>query len=188
MATVAAVAHVRKANRGPSAAAENRAALVTAARELFATAGFGAPLSAVARRAGVGQGSLYRHFPDRASLALAVFDGNVTELESLAAERTTTLDDLFARIIEQTVASVAFLDLVTSADERMAAVRTRVARLLAGKLDQARREGTVRPDVTADDLLLVIAMLAGVLSSASAEARPAAAERSWALLRRSIRP
>ncbi|MFG1943871.1 TetR family transcriptional regulator [Nonomuraea sp. NPDC048826] len=181
------MAHVRKANRGPSAAAANRAALVTAARELFSTAGFDAPLSAVARRAGVGQGSLYRHFPDRASLAMAVFEGNVSELEALAAERETTLDDLFERIIEQTVACAAFLDMVTSADPRMAAVGVRVTRLLAGRLEQARRDGTVRADVTPDDLLLVVGMLAGVLIRAPAESRPAVARHSWALLRRSIR-
>ncbi|MGI5270217.1 TetR family transcriptional regulator [Nonomuraea sp. CA-218870] len=180
------MAYVRKANRGPSAAAANRAALVTAARELFATTGFDAPLSAVARRAGVGQGSLYRHFPDRASLALAVFEGNVAELESLAAEPATTLDDLFARIIEQTVASVAFLDVVTSADERMAAVRHRVTELLAAKLDQARRDGAVRADVTTGDLLLVVGMLAGVLKRTPAADLSAVAARAWTLLRRSI--
>lgn len=188
MVTVAAVAHVRKANRGPRAAAENRAALVAAARELFSTAGFHIPLSAIARRAGVGQGSLYRHFPDRASLAVAVFEDNVAELETLAADEATTLDDLFDRIIEQTLASAAFLDLVTSSEERMAAVGERVTRLLAGRLERARAEGQVRADVTPDDLLLVIAMLAGVLSRAPAGARAETAARAWTLLRRAIRP
>ncbi|MFB9629003.1 TetR/AcrR family transcriptional regulator [Nonomuraea helvata] len=54
-------------NRGPGAAVRNRAALIAAAREVFAAAGYDAPLSMVARVAGVGQGSLYRHFPDRVS-------------------------------------------------------------------------------------------------------------------------
>ena len=58
-----------KANRGPSAGPENRRALIAAARAVFAESGYSAPLSAVARRAGVGQGSLYRHFPDRVALA-----------------------------------------------------------------------------------------------------------------------
>ena len=43
----------------------------------------------VAKKAGVGQGSLYRHFPDRVSLALAVFEDNVAELEVMAAEMGT---------------------------------------------------------------------------------------------------
>jgi AcrR family transcriptional regulator len=69
--------NAQRVNRGPSAAAENRAALIAAARAVFATAGYDAPLSAVARRAGVGQGSLYRHFPNRMSLAVAVFEDNM---------------------------------------------------------------------------------------------------------------
>ena len=47
-----------KANLGPSAGPANRAALIAAAREVFAEGGLMAPLNQVARRAGVGQGSL----------------------------------------------------------------------------------------------------------------------------------
>ncbi|HAN25892.1 MAG TPA: TetR/AcrR family transcriptional regulator, partial [Microbacterium ginsengisoli] len=59
-------------NRGRAAGPANRAALLAAAREVFGEQGLSAPLSAVARRAGVGQGSLYRHFPTRTALAAAV--------------------------------------------------------------------------------------------------------------------
>ena len=67
----------RKPNLGPSAGPGNRRALIVAAREIFAEDGLAAPFSAVAKRAGVGQGSLYRHFPDRLALAVAVFDENI---------------------------------------------------------------------------------------------------------------
>src|SRR5690606_39484170 len=63
-----------KPNRGPAAAAENRAALLAAARRLFAERGYHAPLSAIAREAGVGQGSLYRHFPQRELIAAAILE------------------------------------------------------------------------------------------------------------------
>src|SRR6188472_1508327 len=79
------VPRTAKPNRGPSAGPGNRRALIAAAREVFATEGLQAPFSAVAKKAGVGQGSLYRHFPDRLSLAVAVFDENLDELE-LAVE------------------------------------------------------------------------------------------------------
>jgi ABC-type glycerol-3-phosphate transport system substrate-binding protein len=59
-------------NRGPAAGPGNRAALIAAAREVYGEDGLNAPFSAVAKRAGVGQGSLYRHFADRTSLAVAV--------------------------------------------------------------------------------------------------------------------
>ncbi|HQV92079.1 MAG TPA: helix-turn-helix domain-containing protein, partial [Phycicoccus sp.] len=73
-------------NRGPAAGPANRAALIAAARQLMAEQGVQVPLSRIAQEAGVGQGVLYRHFPTRLSLALAVFEDNFTELEGLAAQ------------------------------------------------------------------------------------------------------
>ncbi|MEV4248922.1 helix-turn-helix domain-containing protein [Streptosporangium canum] len=179
---------VRRTNRGPSAAVANRAALITAAREVFATAGYDAPLSTVARAAGVGQGSLYRHFPDRISLALAVFENGVADLEALAAEPGATLDDVLALITEQAVASTAFIDMVSvpPADARIIAIRDRVAVLLAGLLSEAQRTGRVRRDLTTEDLVLAVGMLAGVLAKRSAPARRVAAARVWALLRKGM--
>ncbi|MEV1179136.1 helix-turn-helix domain-containing protein [Nonomuraea sp. NPDC049784] len=182
----------RRPNRGPSAAAENRAALIAAAREVFASAGYNAPLSMVARAAGVGQGSLYRHFPDRTSLAMAVFEDGVTQLEALAAEPGTTLDDVLALITEQTIASTAFIDMVTmppiDPDPRILEVRNRVADLLTGMLPDARRAGAVRDDVTADDLVLVVGMLAGALAKTPAPHRREVAGRVWTLLRKGMEP
>lgn len=179
---------VRRPNRGPGAAAENRAALIAAARDVFASAGYDAPLTMVTRAAGVGQGSLYRHFPDRVSLALAVFEEGVAELEALAAEPGATLDDVLALITEQTIRSTAFIDMVgaSTADPRLLAVRDRVARVLAGPLAEAQAAGRVRAGLTADDLLLVVAMLAGVLAKRPAPARRVAAARTWDLLRHGL--
>ncbi|GAA3814453.1 TetR/AcrR family transcriptional regulator [Sphaerisporangium flaviroseum] len=182
----------RRLNRGPSAALENRAALVAAAREVFATAGYDAPLSMVSRAAGVGQGSLYRHFPDRISLAMAVFEDGVTELEALAARPGTTLTEVLALMTEQTIASTAFVDMVTTLpidpDHRILGVRDRVVNLLASMLPDARRAGAVRADVTADDLVLLISMLAAALARTPPPDRRRAAERVWDLLRRGIEP
>ena len=75
-------AHHRRINRGPAAAAENRRAVLAAARELFAERGYEVPMQAIAKRAGVGQGVLYRHFPKRLDLALAVFEENFVRLET----------------------------------------------------------------------------------------------------------
>jgi AcrR family transcriptional regulator len=140
------MATARRANRGPSAAAENRRALVAAAVEVFGEQGIDAPLSAVAKRAGVGQGSLYRHFPDRMSLALAAFEDNVAELEELAARDGTVLDDLLTLVTEQTIASVAFVEMVTAAgdDGRLEAVTARVSAALDGAVKDSRRRGDLR--------------------------------------------
>lgn len=175
----------RRPNRGPSAAAENRAALIAAAREVFADAGYDAPLSLVARRAGVGQGSLYRHFPDRVSLALAVFEDSVNDLEALAAEPGTTLTDLLTLITEQTIASTAFIDMVSMApiDPRIRDVHARVETLLGAPLSRAQRAGGIRSDLTSGDLLLAVGMLAGILARTPAPARRRTAERAWGLIR-----
>jgi len=70
-------------------ARRNYEALLTAARELFLDQGPDAPLDEVAKRAGVGAGTLYRHFPTRNDLVAAVY---VTDIEALcdAAEKLAT--------------------------------------------------------------------------------------------------
>ncbi|MGH3209006.1 MAG: helix-turn-helix domain-containing protein [Trebonia sp.] len=178
----------RRENRGPGAAAENRAALVAAAREVLADGGFDAPLSAVARRAGVGQGSLYRHFPDRLSLALAAFAENIAELEAAAGRADSTLDDLLALLTEQAISATAFLDLLSghAEDHRVAVMSERVTTVLAVKLPAAQRSGRYGDDVEPADLLMAIGMVSGLVARSPAADRRATAERAWALLRRGI--
>jgi AcrR family transcriptional regulator len=178
----------RRTNRGPSAAAENRAALIAAARQVFATDGFEAPLASVTRAARVGQGSLYRHFPDRISLALAVFEDGIRDLEALSERPGTTLDDMLALITEQTITSTAFVEMVNAdtADARVLQIRDRVAGLLDTHLSAARAAGQVRPEITANDLMLAIGMLAGVLGKTPPPDRPRTAKAAWRLLRTGI--
>jgi len=186
----AAVVGQRRENRGPGAAAENRAALVAAAREVFAAGGFDAPLSAVARRAEVGQGSLYRHFPDRLSLALAAFDGDISELEAVAALPDSTLDDCLTLLTKQVIAATAFIDMLTghAEDRRVAAMSQRLTAVLASKLPEAQRAGRYCPDIQVADLLIAIGMVSGLIAKTPAADRRATAGRAWALLRRALAP
>ena len=173
-----------RANRGPSAAAENRAALIGAARRIFATRGLDAPLSAVAREAGVGQGSLYRHFPTRYSLALAVFEENVDALEKLAAVDGSTLDDLLSAITAQAIVSTAFFEMmeIEKADDAGRELIDRIDRVLSSKLPAARSGGLAPEWVTTGDVLLGVAMLAGALAKTAQRERRDVADRVWALL------
>ena len=98
----------------PPPGRSNRRALIAAAREVYATTGSSAPFSAVAKRAGVGQGSLYRHFPDRTALAVAVFEENLVDLEEFTAPADRTIDDLLDRVVAQAMVSTAFIDLITA--------------------------------------------------------------------------
>lgn len=178
----------RKENRGRNAAAANRRALIAAALEVFADGGFEAPLSAVAKRAGVGQGSLYRHFPDRIGLAVAVFEDNVVQLEAMADDPTSTLDDMLTLITDKTIESVAFVEMVTSAidDPRMTAVVARVRAALAVPLRDARRSGKVRASVGTDELMLAVSMVAALVAKVSVDTRRETAARAWKLLRRAL--
>lgn len=172
-------------NRGPAAAAANRAALLRAGREVFAEGGIDAPLSEVARRAGVGQGSLYRHFPDRVALAVAVFEENVAQLEALAALPGTSAHDLLALLTRQIVESTAFIELVRSDDDiRVRGLADRTAAALGARTAPDLLRGLVRPG----DLRLAIEMVAGAVAGARAGERETAAERAWALLGVELRP
>jgi AcrR family transcriptional regulator len=180
----------RKPNLGPSAGPGNRRALIAAAREIFAEDGLAAPFSAVAKRAGVGQGSLYRHFPDRLALALAVFDENIDELEAAVVGSDAPLDALLDRIIAQALVSTGLIDLITAHphDPRVERLGRRVQELTRRALEQERTAGRIGEHVEADDVLLAISMLAGVLGRTDAADRPATARRAWALFHAAFAP
>jgi AcrR family transcriptional regulator len=180
----------RKPNRGPSAGPGNRRALIAAAREVFAADGLQAPLSAVAKRAGVGQGSLYRHFPDRLSLAVAVFDENIDDLEATVAPPDATLDDLLDAIIGQVVVSTALIDLIwrNRHDERVTHLNERLARIAGTVLAREQAAGRIGAHVEVADVLLAITMLADAISRADAAERADVARRAWSLLHAAFLP
>ena len=184
------VPRTAKPNRGPAAGPANRRALIAAAREVFATDGLQAPFSAVAKRAGVGQGSLYRHFPDRLSLAVAVFDENIDELEASVEPPEATLDDLLDAIIEQAVVSTALIDLIWTNrhDEHVVHLSARLARVAETVLAREHAAGRIGDHVQTEDVLLAITMLADVLARTDVEERRAVARRAWAILHAAFAP
>ena len=177
-------------NRGPAAAAENRRALIVAAREVYAEGGLGAPFSAVAKRAGVGQGSLYRHFPDRTALAVAVFEDNVRELEEYTADPGRTIDDLLDRVVEQAVVSTAFIQLITAdrADARVAPLGQRYFQLVALLVARDRAAHRVGEHIETEDVTMATGMLATELARAEVARRPAVAARARALFHAAFAP
>lgn len=184
------MATIPKANRGPSAGPENRRALIQAAREVFATTGFASPLTAVARRAGVGQGSLYRHFPDRTALAIAVFDEKIAALETFVDRPESTLDDLLNRVIEQTLVSTAFIDMITADvhDPRVLHLSERFIGVVGRLLTREQEARRIGGHVSADDVVLAVSMLAGILARSDADDRPEVARRAWSLFHAAFTP
>lgn len=171
-----------RANRGPSAGPENRAALIAAARKVFDERGLNAPLSAVAKAAGVGQGSLYRHFPDRVSLAIAVFNENMDALEELAAKPEATLWSAAQAVTQYAEGTAAIFPVLTlhSEEPRVQQLERRLRAVFESLWE--RGEGFVGPRTSVDELILAIAMIAGLAAQTPSETRHQVTQTAWAML------
>lgn len=94
-------------------------------------------------------------------------------------------------VVDQLIASIAFIAMLnpaTAADPRLSGPNERVQALLAGKLERARAAGEIRGDVTTQDLVLALGMLAGLLRGMEAASRPEVGRRAWQLLREGLDP
>ncbi len=149
-------------------AARNREAILDAARELMALSP-DFPLYEVARRAGVGQATLYRHFPDRATLAATLAGELHDEIAATVAEHGGR-PDAFERLLDAIVVCAArshgLTDVVRESPEawrQMERMRDELIDLVEGPLDDAKATGRVRDDVRAEDVFLLLAMTDGAL-------------------------
>ena len=151
-------------------ARRNRTRLLAAAEALFAAEGVEVPIDNIARRAGVGVGTLYRHFPTKEILFAAVVRDR---LERLAVEARTLLAagdpeeaffTFFRRLVEAGATKRDLSDALAGAGIDMAAQTAEPARelrdALAELLVRAQRAGAVRDDIGAAD---IFALLAGLL-------------------------
>ena len=147
-----------------SDARRNRDALLHAARAAFAAHGLDAALEQVARDAGVAIGTLYRHFPTRVDLVQAVFTDRLEELLA-AAERAAAIPDGWAGFCLYVEASCelqasdrGFDDLAgirLPSSSCIDAIQDRVLQLGAAIVERAQRQGTLRADITPEDLAFV---------------------------------
>jgi AcrR family transcriptional regulator len=147
-----------------SDARRNRVRLVASARELFAREGVDVSVEEITLHAGVGMGTLYRHFPTKEELIDAVLEDAFAELVELA-ERAAEADDAwagFAGFLEEALARHAanrgLKDVVASSGHgrrRAQAIRTRIQPLLGRLVERAQEQGALRSDFTPEDLPLV---------------------------------
>ncbi|MET7771732.1 helix-turn-helix domain-containing protein [Nocardia sp. NPDC005366] len=178
-----------RVNRGRAAAAENRAAILAAAREIFAEHGRTASMTLIAQTAGVGQGSLYRHFPTRGQLIHAVYESNIAELESLARQDDSTIDELLEALYRQLTDSAAFIAVFDSADGQsphLTSIRGKLRKLLSDKLSDRSQRGRLRDEITTDDVYVALGMLAALLHQTPSSQRRGTARHAWGLLLRSL--
>ncbi|MEU1243053.1 helix-turn-helix domain-containing protein [Micromonospora parva] len=165
--------------------------IVTAASEAIARDGAYASLEEIARSAGVGSATLHRHFPTRWSLLQAVFGGCVRNLAARAGDLLAApdaLDALTTWLHEVTAYATTTRGLADSllnepAEESETCGATLVA---AGEplLRRAVDEGSVRPDITMADLMI----LANGISLAAQPMGAAKAEQLLTLALRGIGP
>ncbi|MFE1752402.1 TetR/AcrR family transcriptional regulator [Streptomyces anandii] len=149
-------------------ALRNRRLLTETAREVFAEQGLDAPLDEIARRAGVGNATLYRHFPTRAALVDEVFRDALTETTA-AGERARTAKDAWAGLTQYLRTVFAGLaadrgtnDLMTTNLEgvtSLTAIHAHNRETIDILLRRGQEQGTVRPDLTTEDVLLTLAAL-----------------------------
>jgi AcrR family transcriptional regulator len=173
-------------------ARDNREAILAAARALFADSADVAMVQ-VARRAGVGQATLYRNFPSRGALAAEILDESVERIAALAAEHADQADAFFVLLrglIDSMVdlygvAVLARRDAET--DSHLQESRQRIRELLKQPLCDAKAAGTLRRDVSVDDVFLLFGMARGAMEGlADSGERSAVAHRVLALILRGI--
>jgi AcrR family transcriptional regulator len=139
-------------------ARRNFEALLAAARDAFAENGQEASLEDIARRAGVGIGTLYRNFPTRQDLFEAVYVEEIDQLSQAAAEagELPPWDALvfwLRRFVEYVVTKRAIVEALNRESEMFRACRETMYAAGEPLLERAQKAGEVRPDADFDDVL-----------------------------------
>jgi AcrR family transcriptional regulator len=163
-----------------SDARRNRERLLEVARAAFAADGLSVPLDEIARRAGVGPGTLYRHFPAKEALFEAVLQDRLQRLADEAGVLHDAQDPAAAllgfidRLIAEATLKRDLVDALASAGTEIGAglaetgaqIRGGISRLLV----RAQAGGAIRKDIGVDDLMNIIASMMFALRRGSAQA------------------
>ncbi len=171
-------------------AARNRRHLLDAARRVFGHDGLGCGVEAVAREAGVGTGTLYRHFPSKDELIAAL-------IEDLSADVLRSAQDALARgdgtglweflraagALQADYQGLLYRLWVGASPTRLTEIRSCVGRLV----DDAHRHGTLAADVEQPDIVVVLHGLRGVIEANAGSDTPGAWERYLELVLTGLR-
>jgi AcrR family transcriptional regulator len=168
-------------------AARNREKVLRAAREAFAESGYGVPLDEIAARAGVGPGTVYRHFPAKEALFEAVVEARVADLASDARARADAADPgeaffgFLARVAGEAAAKRDLPDAISVAGS----LREDLFAALDVLLRRAQQAGAVRAGITTADLIV---LLKGMFAGLAGSTDPALRERVFTVLADGLRP
>ncbi|MFG3283924.1 TetR/AcrR family transcriptional regulator [Streptomyces sp. NPDC048111] len=171
-------------------AQRNRDLLVAAARELFAEQGLNVPLDEIAKRAGVGNATLYRRFPARGDLVEAVFRADLTAVMA-SGDEARRAEDAWGALTAYLEGVCALLardrgvgDLMTTGIRgvpTLDAIHVHNHTTLSELMRRAAADGELRTDVVPEDLLFALSALGASLPAVEA-VRPGSWRRPLALL------
>lgn len=177
-----------------SDARRNRDAILRAAEDVFAAESVTVPLQRIAERAGVGRGTLYRHFPDRYALAAALYRERLERYEHLVererGDPAIVLTVMAAITAEQGRIPGLFRLIFAEGPGQtyLDPLWQRSIALLQEPLRISQQAGVVRPDLTVDDLLMVVGMVFGVVNSPAGMGGPTSVQRALDLVLVGLRP
>jgi AcrR family transcriptional regulator len=150
-------------------AARNADRILRAARDVYAEFGPDAPIDVIARRAGVGERTLYRRFPSKADLVRAALDQSIAENLAPAIVAAMGNPDALAGLAELIGAATAFgarehnILVVARRADALTNVTEGLEEALADLAERAQAAGLLRADLVTDDLTRIIMMLNSVL-------------------------
>jgi AcrR family transcriptional regulator len=160
-------------------AARNKGAIVEAARAAFGQRGLDAPLDEIARRAGVGNATLYRHFSTRCALVAAVFADTLEDILA-AARRALANPDPWSGFVEHVMflcelqatdrGSADLLTTTITGAPELEQLRARAYRAFVRIVDRAKADGALRADFQPEDLVLMLMANAGLVHRTAATA------------------
>jgi AcrR family transcriptional regulator len=176
-------------------ARRNRERVLETAFDAFAAEGLSVSVHEIARRAGVGTGTVSRHFPTKEALFEAVFVSRVERLVAMARQLSEAEDagaaffSFFAAIVAEGAANRGLADALTGAgfDIKTATSEPEhdVMGALGGLLSRAQEAGSVRHDIDTAD---VMALITGCLAREPDPKLPAARDRLISVIREGLRP
>jgi AcrR family transcriptional regulator len=146
-----------------SDAARNRESLLAAAADEFAERGLDASVADIARRAGVGKGTVFRHFATKDDLIAAIVLDRINALNAVGVALLDAVDPGAALLEFLTAAArqrqqrdLSFLQEAGGLDAEVARARAAMFRTIGALVDRAREHGAVRADVTGADIILLM--------------------------------
>jgi AcrR family transcriptional regulator len=176
-------------------AARNRQRVLEVAREVFAAEGLAVPIDEIAKRAGLGVGTLYRHFPTKEALLEAILVSRMEEVTEDARASAEGPDhgaaffEFLGRMGEGHAAKKDLMEALSRAGfdlQRAAAVKKEMVKAIDHLVERAKEAGAVRADAAVPEILALVSAAFSAMDRYGGDAR--ARERMFTIICDGLRP